>query len=39
MMTDEEKKELMDRLRQRRAAIPVSDTESEPNYDQWTGAT
>ena len=34
MMTEEEKKELMERLRQRRVAIPVSDTELEPNYDQ-----
>ena len=34
LMTEEEKEELTNRLRQRREAVPVSDTELDPPYQQ-----
>jgi hypothetical protein len=34
LMTEDEKQELTNRLRQRRESIPVSDTEINPPYQQ-----
>ena len=39
LMTEDEKQELTNRLRQRRESIPVSDTEINPPYQQWAATT
>jgi hypothetical protein len=39
LMTEDEKQELTNRLRQRRESIPVSDTEITPPYQQCAATT